>query len=355
MKKYVFIALSVMLASCQLNELGEAGKTIRELNTDLYHITITGDAGFERYLAQGGASSTSEMGDYISDYLSCGPWGTLKCAPKMSGFACSALAATNANDEAVSGRNYDWDPCKALIIRCVPENEYASISTANIDFLGFGDAYDPMDGIINQYKATAAVYVPMDGINEKGLVVADLMAGDDECTNQVDSAKPNITTTSAIRLLLNHAANVEQALELLEQYNMHSDIGRAHHLFVSDANGRSVCVEWVNNQMIVTDSQVLNNHYLCEEKKGIRSGELSLKHETILLNTYAEHNGILSSEEMADAMFAAAALPTECDYGGTQWTIVYNQKQGSATYYWRRDRARSYTFFASSTVEVIKK
>ena len=82
---------------------------------------------------------------------------------------------------------------------------------------------------------------------------------------------------------------------------------------------------------------------------------MSLKHETILLNTYAEHNGILSSEEMADAMFDAAALPTECDYGGTQWTIIYNQKQGSATYYWRRDRARSYTFFASSTVEVIKK
>ena len=198
MKKYVFIALSVMLASCQLNELGEAGKTVRELNTDLYHITITGDAGFERYLAQGGASSTDEMGDYISDYLSCGPWGTLKCAPKMSGFACSALAAMNANDEAISGRNYDWDPCKALIIRCVPENGYASISTANIDFLGFGEAYDPMDGIINQYKATAAVYVPMDGINEKGLVVADLMAGDDESTNQVDSGKPNITTTSAL-------------------------------------------------------------------------------------------------------------------------------------------------------------
>ena len=69
---------------------------------------------------------------------------------------------------------------------------------------------------------------------------------------------------------------------------------------------------------------------------------------------YSEHNGILSGEQMADAMFAAIALPEECDYGGTQWTIVYNQQQGSATYYWRRDRAKSYTFFAGSEVEVIK-
>ena len=231
---------------------------------------------------------------------------------------------------------------------------YASISTANLDFLGFGDAYDPMDGIINQYKATAAVYVPMDGINEKGLVVADLMAGDDESTNQTDASKPNITTTSAIRLLLNHAADVDEALQLLEKYNMHSDIGRAHHLFVSDAKGRSVCVEWVNNKMIVTESRVLNNHYLCEEKKGIGSGELTWKHEATLLKAYSEHNGIMSAEEMADALFAAAALPSECDYGGTQWTIVYNQQQGSATYYWHRDRAKSYTFFAGSDVEVIQ-
>ena len=354
MKNYILIALCVLLASCQLNELGEAGKTVRELNTDLYHITVMDDAGFERYLEQGGASSTDEMGEYISDYLSCGPWGKLKCAPRVSGFACSALAAKNALGEAVTGRNYDWAPCKTLIIRCLPEHGYASVATANIDFLGFGDDYDPTDGIINQYKATAAVYVPMDGINEKGLVVADLMAGDDESTNQTDASKPNITTTSAIRLLLNHAADVDEALQLLEQYNMHSDIGRAHHLFVSDAKGQAVCVEWVNNKMIVTESRVLNNHYLCEEKKGIGSGELSLKHEATLLKAYSEHNGILSGEQMADAMFAAIAIPEECDYGGTQWTIVYNQQQGSATYYWRRDRAKSYTFFAGSEVEVIK-
>lgn len=349
MKKYIVLLLSACLASCQLNELGEAGKTVRKLNTDLYHMTVTGDAGFERYLQQGGASSTEELGEYVSDYLSCGPWGTLKCAPKMGRFACSTLAARNANGEALSGRNFDWEPCKTIIIRSVPEHGYASIATADIDFLGFGNSYDPTRGAINQFKATAAIYVPMDGINEKGLVVADLMAGDDEITNQNDTTKAHLTTTSAIRLLLNHAANVEEAIQLLEQYNLHSDIDQAHHLFVSDAKGRSVCVEWVNNKMIVTDTHVLNNHYLCAEKQDIGEGELSLKHEATLLSAYAEHQGILSSEDMADAMFSAISPDR------TQWTIVYNQQQGSATYYWHRDRARSYTFFAGSDAEIIRK
>lgn len=349
MKKYVVFWASVFLISCQLNELGEAGKTVRELNTDLYHMTVTGDAGFERFLEQGGASSADELGEYISDYLSCGPWGTLKCAPKMGSFACSAMAAKNAKGEALSGRNYDWNPCKTVIIRSVPEHGYSSIATANIDFLGFGDGYDPTKGAINQFKATAAIYVPMDGINEKGLVVADLLAGDDESTNQNEADKAHITTTSSIRLLLNHASNAEEAIHLLEQYNMHSDINCAHHLFICDAQGRSLCVEWVNNKMIVTDTHVVNNHYLCAEKQGIGEGELSIKHEQTLLHAYAEHNGVMDSEEMADAMFSAIAPDR------TQWTIIYNQQQASATYYWHRDRARSYTFFAGTDGEIIKK
>ena len=97
---------------------------------------------------------------------------------------------------------------------------------------------------------------------------------------------------------------------------------------------------------------------LGEAGKTIRKLNTDLYHITITgdagFELYLAQGGASSTDEMADAMFDAAALPTECDYGGTQWTIVYNQKQGSATYYWRRDRARSYTFFTASSVEVIK-
>ena len=57
-------------------------------------------------------------------------------------------------------------------------------------------------------QTVAAIYVTLDGMNEKGLMVADLMAGDKEQTNQ-QTEKPDLTTTTAIRLLLDKAATVE--------------------------------------------------------------------------------------------------------------------------------------------------
>ena len=154
-----------------------------------------------------------------------------------------------------------------------------------------------------------------------------------------------------MRLILNTAANVDEALEILRNYDMHSDIGTAHHLFLADAEGKSVAVEWVSGEIKVTESDVLNNHYLCEEKAGTASGELSFVHESKLLEARNRSKGKMSSEELADAMFEVIALPDGNYFGGTQWTIVYDCSQASATWYFRRDRATSYTFFAGSDIQ----
>lgn len=333
------VIIVLLFPACSKNELGKAGDTVEKLATDFYSMTVKSDAGFDRFVEQGGASSTQDVSAYLMDYLSVGPWGNL------GGFACSALVAGHTTGGYLMGRNYDWDNCKTLVIKCFPQNGYASVSTANLEFLGFGEDYEPI-GMIDGFKATAAVYVPMDGINEKGLVVADLMAGDNEVTNQNTSGKLNLTTTTTIRYLLNHAANVEEAIEMLQSINMHSDEDFAHHLMIADANGRSVVTEWVNGNLIVTESPVLNNHYLCEEKQGVGLSQRSWEHEATLLAALQE-NPVMDAEGMADAMFSAVALPDDQFQGGTQWTIVYDMTEKSATYYWRRDRAKKYTFYAN--------
>ena len=80
------------------------------------------------------------------------------------------------------------------------------------------------------------------------------MAGDDEETHQ-RSDKPDLTTTTAIRLLLDRAADVDEAVALLGQYDMNSSIGSAHHLSIADASGRSVVVEYVNGDRGGADQQ----------------------------------------------------------------------------------------------------
>ena len=58
---------------------------------------------------------------------------------------------------------------------------------------------------------------------------------------------------------------MEEALELLSQYDMRFSIGAARHSPVSDATGGSVAVEWANGEMVVADTQVVTNFYLYQD------------------------------------------------------------------------------------------
>ena len=202
MKKTLVLLLSVLvLASCTRNELGKSARTAKKLQTDLYCMTVNGSVGFEAFIDAGGASSAEEVSAYLGDYLSAGPFGKMETKVSTGEFGCSTLKIGHNTGGFLVGRNYDWDDCTTLIIRNIPSNGYASLSTVNLDFLGFGDGYKP-EGMVNAFKAVVGVYVPMDGINEKGLVVADLMAGDDEVTNQNTSKKDLTTNTILSNTLL---------------------------------------------------------------------------------------------------------------------------------------------------------
>ena len=185
----------------------KAAGTVKEIDKNLYYMEYKGDYGFDTYLERGGASSTSEMAAYITDFLSGGFMSKAPSMGKMD-FGCTAYTVKTQEDGALMGRNYDWEGENgiAMVIYAEPENGYASYSTCWMDFLGFGENWRP-DGFTNQYISLAAVYVPLDGINEKGLAIADLMVGDDEQTNQ-KTDKVDLTTTTAIRLLLDKAATV---------------------------------------------------------------------------------------------------------------------------------------------------
>ena len=71
---------------------------------------------------------------------------------------------------------------------------------------------------------------------------------------------------------------------------MHSDIGSSHHLSISDSMGRSVVVEYIGGEMIVTDTPVVTNHYLSEgdkfgignEKSHRRYNELMKKSDILM-------------------------------------------------------------------------
>ena len=169
----------------------------------LYTMKYDGDYGFDEFL-ETGASSDRELVEFVTKRL-------LKGIPlefSIPDLGCSTFSAQTEDGDRVFGRNFDLTYSPALFVVTEPENGYRSMSTVNLAFLGFGEDKLP-DTLKRKIITLAAPYAPLDGVNEKGLAVAVLRIGD-EPTNQ-DTGRTDITTTTAIRLMLDKAANVDEA------------------------------------------------------------------------------------------------------------------------------------------------
>ena len=185
--------------------------TIRRLDAPrpVYFMEIEGDYHFDAFLQQGGASSDQEVSAFLTEKISKGFY---TASTTLSGTGCSVLSAQSGDGSLLWGRNFDWTGSVPIILRHVPEDGYASLSTC--DFQNITGSADVLpEGVVNRMLAIAALYVPMDGVNEAGLCVADLEVNEGGMPDP-DTEKPDLTVTTAIRLLLNRAATVEEAREL---------------------------------------------------------------------------------------------------------------------------------------------
>lgn len=311
----------------------EAAESIRMVEDGMYEYYYEGDAGLDLLLSRGGAKNSAGIAVFATEYLS---HGFAHLNLKSSEFGCSTVNAVKTNGTLLTARNFDWpqDDGDMVIIHDRPADGYASVATFNVSFFKFGDDFKP-ETMTQKFMMLGSIYVALDGMNEKGLFVADLVAGDDEETHQT-GRESNVTTSLAIRLLLDRASNVEEALDLLGRYNMHSDINLAHHLSISDSKGRCVVVEWVDNQMYVTDSPVCTNHYLADSPK--------LKTQEVHANSQERYDTLQSQlntktyETLQDITESIASVSNP----NTRWSVVYDRENLTATYYQNADFSHPY-------------
>ncbi len=311
---------------------------ITELENGLSAVRCEGNYGFDGFLSGGGASTDGEVIEYLTENL----LGDLDLGFTGDIFGCSTITVQNADGKFLFGRNFDWNSCDAMVVLSYPENAYASISTVNMDFIRQGAGGMAALALkADEVRTIAALYAPLDGMNEKGLAVSVNMIQDSATIDQ-NTEKPDITTTTAIRLLLDKAGTVEEALDLLGQYDMHASMGMMVHFAIADASGNSVAVEYIGNEMIITETPVVTNFYLAEgEKYGIGT-EQSHERYGILMERLKE-NPVMDETEVRDAL----DLVSKDNFGefeSTEWSIVFHLGEGKADYYHRENYTHGYTF-----------
>lgn len=338
------VIVAGVLVWMEFGALIKGANSCVKLDDRLYYMEYKGDDGFDGLMAKGGFEKADDMVGYIIEFLSKGHYKPEVETSKES-YGCSALTVKTPDGSVMMGRNFDFPSAIGLIMHCIPDKGYETITTFNVEFYNFGEDFKP-EGFKNQYMCLSGLFVALDGINEKGLAIADLMAGDSIETHQRTS-KPDLTTTAAISYMLKNAANVDEALKLLESIDMHSDIGAAHHYAMADVSGRSVVVEYVDNKMVVTESPAVANHYLCEQKLNVGLTEGDDRYDR-LCQRFDQTQGVMSEKQLTDAI-AAVSQPQRKGFLGTAWTMVMDLSHPSVTYYSLRHFDKPFHFALSRT------
>jgi predicted choloylglycine hydrolase len=333
------IVVAGVLMWMEFGPLVKGAMSAEKLDDGLYYMEYKGDDGFDKVIEQGGFDSADMMVSYIIEFLSKGHYKP-EVKTQETDFGCSALTVRTPEGGVLMGRNFDFPSALGVVLHTIPERGYETITTFNVEFYGFGKDYKP-EGFKNQYMALAGLFVALDGINEKGLAIADLMAGDTIQTHQRTS-KPDLTTTAAISYLLKNAATVDEALDLLRGIDMHSDIGSAHHYAMADASGKHVVVEYVDNEMMVVESPAVANHYLCEAKLNVGLDEGDDRYAR-LCGQYEQTGGVMNVKQLTEAI-ESVSQPAREGFLGTAWTMVMDLTHPSVTYYSRRHFDKPFRF-----------
>lgn len=325
--------------------------SLRKIADGVFTLEYDGDYGLDAMLAAGAKTDAELLALLESQAMT---WKTSKTSNHTAtintngNFACSSIAADHSGDVGgkIFGRNFDWEDSAILLLHTKPYGGYESFSTSCLQFIGINRDWEPSESdILDTATVLGAIYVPMDGMNERGVYISNLQTDDDETTDQ-DTGKTAITTTVAIRMVLDKADSVDKAIELLQQYDMHSAHNTAHHFAIADNTGKSVVVEWVNNVMYVSDARVVTNHYIAEGSlshgKVIPAQKDTDDEDTIdRFNTLTgigdAKNWSLTPEEVRDALNAAK----QTDW--TVWSAVFEPNARRITYYFRGDYTKSVT------------
>ena len=246
------IALAVAVFALWHNELATLASFQKLSDRDeahrdgaVYQINVSGDYSFDEFLSQGGASNDAELISFVTRSITK---GIIPMHIKTSSIACSAFTADTQSGDRVFGRNYDFSATNTAIVYTDPgEGRHASYSTIDLSFLGL-DADKDVETVGQKILTLAAPYVPLDGINDAGVACGIFMSyqGEGKGTpTDTQTDRPDLTSTTLLRLILDYADSVEDAVALAQQYDLHDSASSCFHYMVADSTGRSAILEWV--------------------------------------------------------------------------------------------------------------
>jgi hypothetical protein len=357
MKKVILWILGILAAICIAVACIWGGEiaTIRSVrsvdgNPYLYQMEYKAAYDLDDLIAND-IDENAELLDYVIGRIGKGLPLKIKSAQvadeegELATINCTSFQATKADGNGFwYGRNYDYFKNPTMVTISRPKKGYASIAVSDMSHFGYSLEKLP-EGFMASLSCLAAVYAPVDGINEKGLCTS-IMALPKQASQQ-NTPKHDVGTTLIMRLWLDRCATVQEALDLLETVDVRHDaaVGSGYHYMVADAGGDCAVVEfdkedgWKTmivrkeqdaNYMLVTNHLLSPKYYTTEPDPAVGNPHSKSWWRYETAGAYlAGHNGTLSLDEAQECLSLVHWKDLVWDNGtveDTQYSNVYDQK-----------------------------
>ena len=306
---FAAVLLGIVILIISISGKIKAVSSITKIDDGLYKMICKYDCKIEKLID----ADIDTIEDYINWVIKEVAYG-LPIEVDPNNFGCAAFTAASPDGQHLFGRNYDYYDTDALVVYSEPKDGYASYGIADLAFFDINtEGGMNIDSPTAKLFSLAAPYACVDGINEKGVGVGILQLSTPEIHQ--DNGKKDFMPIMAIRVILDTCATVDEAIEYLESYDYHSFLGDSFHLYITDKTGRSVVVEWDNDEMFIVEDTGCTNDVLCEKHEYYESDWKCNRYD-IIKARLAEKNNILNADE-------AMQLTDDAKQENTEWSCVY--------------------------------
>ncbi|MFC1726395.1 linear amide C-N hydrolase [candidate division KSB1 bacterium] len=270
----------------------------------MYKMTYYGDYGFSDFLKGKPSKKVQRFRNGFNDL--------------ENEHRCSCFAAMGDMENPLFGRNFDYFHRSSLILFTDPPNAYSSVSMVDIYYCGYL-TNTPVSTLEERADLLYSPHLPFDGMNEKGVTVGLMAVPSAQPPH--DPKKSTLYTLEVIRLILDYASDTEEAISLIEKYNVKFEEVPVHYM-ISDRTGRSAVIEYIKGEMkVIRNSrpfQISTNFIISNATPFLKNNCRRYDY----LNNALNNSSAISSEEQGMDLLSGASQ------SNTMWSAVYNMQTG---------------------------
>jgi len=231
---------------------------------------------------------------------------------------CSGFYCRTGTGGALLGKNLDWKRDPILLLKTRPDKGFGSLSMVNLNFC------DLFNTGSFKFKLLLSPYVPLDGMNENGLVVS-MLSVSQGAEYPFVPGRISVGDFNIIRIALDFCGSVDEAVETFEKYNLMQTGPLPLHYLIADEK-KSCIVEYSNGEMRINENEqmnyltnfnTLNNPDYDNEKRNCHRYQRIEK-------TLSENDNTLSSQAAMRLLNDVSVFQPDSGIPSTMWSIVYD-------------------------------